>query len=81
MKVGEDLEKEKVKFEENKNIKDELKLRIVFPNAQEITYTVSVMKYWEYSDEELREKKMYPLIPLQLFNLRKRLEKAHNKMI
>ena len=66
-------------FEENKNIKDELKLRIVFPNAQEITYTVSVMKYWEYSDEELREKKMYPLIPLQLFNLRKRLEKAHNK--
>ena len=37
------------------------------------------MKYWEYSDEELREKKMYPLMPLQLFKLRKELEKAHNK--
>ena len=37
------------------------------------------MKYWEYSDEELRERKMYPLMPLQLFNLRKELEKAHNK--
>lgn len=37
------------------------------------------MKYWEYSDEELIEKKMYPLIPLQLFNLRKGLEKVHNK--
>jgi hypothetical protein len=37
------------------------------------------MKYWEYSDEQLREKKMYPLIPLQLFKLRKELEKAHNK--
>ena len=37
------------------------------------------MKYWEYSDEELIEKKMYPLIPLQLFNLRKGLEKSHNK--
>lgn len=37
------------------------------------------MKYWEYSDEELIEKKMYHLIPLQLFNLRKGLEKAHNK--
>ena len=66
-------------FEENKNIKDELKLRIVFPDEKEITYFVSVMKYWEYSDEELIEKKMYPLIPLQLFKLRKILEKAHNK--
>ena len=66
-------------FEENKNIKDELRLRIVFPNNQEFTYTVLVMKYWEYSDEELMEKKMYPLISLQLFNLRKGLEKAHNK--
>ena len=37
------------------------------------------MKYWEYSDDQLREKKMYPLIPLQLFKLRKELEKAHNK--
>ena len=37
------------------------------------------MKYWEYSDEQVREKKMYPLIPLQLFKLRKELEKAHNK--
>ena len=66
-------------FEENKNIKDELKLRIVFPDEKEITYFVSVMKYWEYSDEELIEKKMYPLIPLQLFKLRKILEKTHNK--
>ena len=66
-------------FEENKNIKDELKLRIVFPDEKEITYFVSVMKYWEYSDEELIEKKMYPLIPLQFFKLRKILEKAHNK--
>lgn len=38
------------------------------------------MKYWEYSDEELIEKKMYPLIPLQLFKIRKDLEYAckHN---
>ena len=66
-------------FEENKNIKDQLKLKIVFPDEQEIIYIVEVMKYWEYSDEELREKKMYPLMPLQLFKLRKELEKAHNK--
>ena len=74
------LPKQKVIFfEENKNIKDQLKLKIVFPDEQEIIYTVDVMKYWEYSDEELREKRMYPLMPLQLFNLRKELEKAHNK--
>ena len=66
-------------FEENKNIKNQLKLKIVFPDEQEIIYSVDVMKYWEYSDEELRERKMYPLMPLQLFNLRKELEKAHNK--
>lgn len=66
-------------FEENKNIKNQLKLKIIFPDEKEIIYTVDVMKYWEYSDEQLREKKMYPLIPLQLFKLRKELEKAHNE--
>lgn len=66
-------------FEQNKNIEDTLKLKLVFPDEQEIIYTVQVMKYWEYSDEQLREKKMYPLIPLQLFNLRKELENAHKR--
>ena len=66
-------------FEENKSIKNQLKLKIIFPDEQEIIYTVDVIKYWEYTDKELKEKKMYPLMPLQLFNLRKELEKAHNK--
>lgn len=66
-------------FEKNKNIEDTLKLKLVFPDEQEIIYTVQVMKYWEYSDEQLREKKMYPLMPLQLFNLRKELENAHKR--
>lgn len=66
-------------FEENKSIENQLKLKIIFPDEQEIIYTVDVIKYWEYTDKELKEKKMYPLMPLQLFNLRKELEKAHNK--
>lgn len=66
-------------FEENREIKDTLNLRIVFPDNQEVNYVVDVMKYWEYTDEQLREKKMYPLIPLQLFSLRKELQKAQNK--
>lgn len=66
-------------FEENKNIKDSLNLRIVLPDNQEVNYVVDIIKYWQYTDEELRKKKMYPLIPLQLFSLRKELEKAQNK--
>ena len=72
--------KQKVIFiEQNANIDDELKLRIVFPDNQRIIYNVPVMKYWEYDDEELLNKKMYPLLPLQLFNLRKELEYARKK--
>ena len=66
-------------FEENKNIEDSLKLIIVFDNDKEFLYEVDVMKYWQYNDEDLIEKKMYPLIPLQLFNLRKKLHSAKKK--
>lgn len=66
-------------FEENKNINDILKLRIVFPDTEEVIYSVPVLKYWEYTDEDLIRNKMYPLLPLQLFTLRKELENATNK--
>ncbi|MEG2379706.1 MAG: Rpn family recombination-promoting nuclease/putative transposase [Bacilli bacterium] len=73
------LPKQKVIFfEENKNIKDYLELNIVFPSEESVLYRVDVMKYWEFTDEELIRKKMYPLIPLQLFNLRKELQKAQS---
>ncbi|MGL4848659.1 MAG: coiled-coil domain-containing protein [Clostridium sp.] len=66
-------------FEENKNIEDSLKMRIVFPNEKEYIYEVEVMKYWEYTTEDLIAKKLYPLIPLQLFNLRKELNKLEKE--
>lgn len=66
-------------FEENKNIEDSLKLIIVFGDDKELLYEVDVMKYWEYNDEDLIQMKMYPLIPLQLFNLRKKLHSAKKK--
>lgn len=53
-----------------------MKLKIVFPNGDDFLYTVDVMKYWEYTDEDLIKKKLYLLFPLQLFNLRKDIEKA-----
>ncbi|MGM9535173.1 MAG: hypothetical protein ACI3VR_07970 [Intestinibacter sp.] len=66
-------------FEENKNIEDQLKLLIIFSEQEEFLYKVDVIKYWQYSDEELIQKQMYPLIPLQLFNLRKKLHFAKQK--
>ena len=66
-------------FEENKNIDDQLKLLIIFSEEEEFLYKVDVIKYWQYSDEDLIQKQMYPLIPLQLFNLRKKLHFAENK--
>lgn len=66
-------------FEENKNIGDLLNLKIVFPDNKEVIYSVGVIKYWELTQEYLSEKKMYPLIPLQLFSLRKELDTAHRK--
>ncbi len=54
-------------IEEHKNITDELKLRIVFPDGDEKKYIVPVMKYWEYETKELLEKRLYPLRPLYVW--------------
>ncbi|WP_241427057.1 RpnC/YadD family protein [Clostridium saccharoperbutylacetonicum] len=66
-------------FEENRNIMDIIKLKIVLPSGESFLYSVPVMKYWEYSDKKLLEDKMYPLLPLQLFNLRRELEQYKRK--
>lgn len=54
-------------------------MNVVFPKGNTFKYTVPVMKYWKYSDKDLIKKKMYPLLPLQLFNLKQDLEKAAKK--
>jgi len=61
-------------IEQNKNIQDILKIKLVFPDSQQVKYTVPVIKYWEYDDKKLIEQKMYPLLPLQIFKLRYTLE-------
>lgn len=66
-------------IEENPNIKDELRLRLVFPDGQEIRYVVPVMKYWEYSKEDILEQKLYPLLPLQVFKLRYQMERIKKR--
>ena len=69
--------KQRVIFiEENSCIKDSLEAIIILPDGNEFKYTVPIMKYWEYNDEMLIKNKMYPLIPLQIFLLRKEIAKA-----
>lgn len=57
-------------IEENRNSKDELKMKLVFPDGQIVNYKVPVLKCWEYDDKRFIEEKMYPLLPLQIFKLR-----------
>jgi len=66
-------------IEQNPHIKEELKLRLIFPDGQEVKYRIPVMKYWEYSKEELLKQKLYPLLPLQVFNLRYQMEKIKKR--
>jgi predicted transposase/invertase (TIGR01784 family) len=66
-------------IEQNQNIKDELKLRLIFPDGQEVKYLVPVMKYWEYSKEDILAQKLYPLLPLQVFKLRYQMERIKRK--
>jgi len=54
------------------------KLRL--PDGQEIRFSVPVLKYWEYSAEDLKNKKMYALLPLQVFKARKRIKTIYKIM-
>lgn len=55
-------------------------MKLIFPNSQEINYVVSSMKYCEYSgDKDIVENKMYPLLPLQVFKLRYKMEQIKKK--
>lgn len=66
-------------IEQNLSIKDELSLRLIFPDGQEVNYRVPVMKYWEYSQEKILAEKLYPLLPLQVFKLRYQMEKIKSR--
>lgn len=72
-------------LEENQSIKDQVSFNMRLPDGQYIKYKVPVMKYWQYSVQALKDKKMYALLPLQVFKARKRImtiyhsNKAHTE--
>ncbi|MDQ2085094.1 Rpn family recombination-promoting nuclease/putative transposase [Herbivorax sp. ANBcel31] len=65
-------------LEENQNIKDMIVLKIRKPDGSIEQYEFPTMKYWEYTQEELINKKMYALLPFQVFNTRKAIENISN---
>jgi len=65
-------------LEENKNVKDELYFKLRLPDGQEIRFSVPVLKYWKYSAEDLMNKKMYALLPLQVFKSRKKIKTIYD---
>jgi len=66
-------------IEQNSNIKDEIKMKLIFPDGQEIKYIVPTLRYWEYTDKDIMNNKMYPLLPLQVFKLRYKMEQIKKK--
>jgi len=64
-----------IHFEESKTIPDQYVKGVVFPNGTRNEYTVDVIKYWTLDDKALLDKKLYNLLPLQLFTLRAELDK------
>lgn len=68
-----------IHFTKNKKIPDKYELEIVFPNGDSYEYTVDVMKYWNYTEKDLIAKKLYNLLPLQIFLLRAELDKVKNQ--
>ena len=60
--------------EKNEKIPDTLQLKIKIPKQETLLYQVPVLKYWLYDAWQLYQKKMYLLLPLQVFKLRKSLK-------
>ncbi|MDV3426169.1 MAG: hypothetical protein LIR50_03125, partial [Bacillota bacterium] len=66
-------------LEEEKDLRDNITLRINVPKGESIDYNIKVLRYWKYDLNKLYSKNMYLLYPLQLFKLRKEMEKMSKR--
>ncbi|MDR1753418.1 MAG: hypothetical protein LBR74_00730, partial [Eubacterium sp.] len=63
-----------IHIEPHKSIPDEYKAVIVFADGDIKRFSVPVMKYWTFTDEELINKNLFPLLPLRIYLLRETLD-------
>lgn len=60
-------------LEENEAIGEELAFRMRLPDGTETVYTVPVLRYWTLSPRDLQERRLFALLPLQVFGSRKNM--------
>ncbi|MFC5404516.1 Rpn family recombination-promoting nuclease/putative transposase [Cohnella soli] len=60
-------------LEENEAIGDELLFRMRMPDGTEMVYKVPVLRYWTLTARDLQERKLFALLPLQVFSSRKNM--------
>ncbi|RED84115.1 putative transposase/invertase (TIGR01784 family) [Cohnella phaseoli] len=62
-------------LEQNKAIGDELRFRLRLPDGTETMYAVPVLKLWTLTPRDMQERKLFALLPLQVFRSRKRMRR------
>lgn len=60
-------------LEENSEIGETLEARLKLPGGAKADYIVPVLRLWTLTPQQMAEKELYALLPLQAFNSRKRL--------
>ena len=62
-------------FEKSNTVPDTYRLLIEFADGTTHEYSADIFKYWNYDNNMLIDRKLYNLLPLQLFILRAELDK------
>ncbi|MDX5846550.1 hypothetical protein SIM13_26590 [Bacillus cereus group sp. BfR-BA-01233] len=60
-------------LEKNESIPKNMEFQFELPNREKVTYSVNVERYWDMEMEDLVKKQLYALVPLQLFNHRRKI--------
>ncbi|GHV11598.1 hypothetical protein FACS1894219_03000 [Clostridia bacterium] len=64
-----------IHIEESDTIPESYDTVIVFADGERKEYKIPILKYWLLRDQDLIDKKLYPLLPLQVYMLRSKLDK------
>lgn len=62
-------------LEEENEVEDLISLEVIFPKGEKANFNIDVLKYWNYDVHRLYIENMYLLYPLQIFKLRKDMER------
>ncbi|GAB6285489.1 MAG: hypothetical protein STSR0009_16900 [Methanoregula sp.] len=64
-------------LDDNPSIPDTIEVRIIFPDGQDVIYRVPTLKIRNYSMTDLVDRKLYLLLPFEIFKVRKMFEAAN----